>query len=136
MEEHQESLEQVTARLVTISDELWRVGERVKAAKIILEWVNQPIRPAPSWGTQGPGYYDRITALSDDLWRAGEREWAAKLVWDVASGATGGEIAMALRMHLGTLRRSDEVRRLHLEGRIDELLQPLDEWHQSTIAPR
>jgi hypothetical protein len=64
----------------------------------------------------------QLASLSDDLWRAGEREWAAKLVWDIASGATGGEIAMALRMHLATLLRSDEAQRLGLEPRIAKLL--------------
>ncbi|MDP9374766.1 MAG: hypothetical protein M3Q65_20420 [Chloroflexota bacterium] len=136
MEERQEALERVTAQLAALGDELWRLGEREKAAKLILDWVSQPIRLGPVRGAQGPGFYDRITALSDDLWRAGEREWAAKLIWDVASGATGGEIAMALQMHLGTLRRSDVARQLHLEARIDELLARLDEWHKSSISPR
>jgi hypothetical protein len=135
MDEHQASLDRIKVQLAALSDELWRLGERVKAAWLVLEWVDRPIRPSPAWSSGGPGYYDQITALSDDLWRAGEREWASKLVMDVASGATGGEIAMALRMHLWTLRRSYEAERLGLEQRIDNLLAPLDAWHKSITTP-
>ncbi len=75
--------------------------------------------------------YRSVREVRDELSEAGEEEKSRALDDAMYIGSTSGEILGEIRLQLRALRRDPVIKRLRLEGRIDEMLTAID----STLGP-
>lgn len=72
-------------------------------------------------------FYKTVYELRDDLKAAGQFDWSRR-VDDTLYGTTSGEILGDLLVALHQLRGSETAEQLHLDERLDSMIQTIEGW--------